>query len=843
MRSKSLPLLSLIVASSLALPSVTFAQRRPVKQKPAQTAPPPSQAKPGALKPYKEVVTADAKTQQGVFLVHRIDEKILWEIPAEMLGRDFLWQTEIAEIPAESAGGFGLYPGTNLGTHVVSFERRQNRIFMRERQFNMRTTAKDGLAEGVRESNIDPIIGSFDVETEGKNKSAVVDVSRQFLSDAAPGTAGPALQAAGVDPGRSYIDRVTAFPTNIETRSWLTFGAPSAKTALVHYSLDLLPEKPMMGRYRDDRVGFFSTGFQLYDEGQNKAQNLSYINRFRLEKKNPDAAMSDPVKPIVFYVSRETPDQWRPYLKQAVEAWQVAFQQAGFSNAIVCKDAPTRKEDPNWDPEDARYSVIRWEPSPVENAMGPGIQDPRSGETLSSHIIVWHNALKLAEDWYFSQVGAIDPSARHLPFSDELEGRLIKYIVTHEVGHTLGLEHNFKASAAWSVAQLRTPGFVSENGVAASIMSYSRFNYVSQPGDNLKPDDMLGHIGPYDKFAIKWGYTPIPGVVAPDQEKPELDRWASQQVNHPELRFGNYLHNEDPTTQSECIGSDPVLSTRLGLANIDRTVQYLIPVTARYGENYDDLRGMYQGVVGQRATELLRLVRYVGGVVESNWHAGHGTTVFEPVPRAKQAEAVKLVTDYGFHMPKALLDPTILTKIMSTGQVNLATSIPKTMMLLLFGESRMQRMLDNEAMHGANAYTIANLYGDVQTGVWDELHQPSVKIDLFRRTTQMAFLTTIDTRINGGGATKTDLNPIARDGLKDLAVNIDRAIPRAADAATARHLRESRRLIGLIVLGKMPAPGTGAPDFSSFFGIQDKPGSNEGCWPQNPLLKMIEDNR
>ncbi len=786
-----------------------------------------------AIKPYDDVVTKEAKSQDGVFKVHRVKDNVLWEIPTKLYGRVFLWQTEIAEVPEGNS-----YPGVAVGSHVVYFERHENLIYMREQHYNVRTQAKDGLASGVAMTNISPILAAFPIQAESKDKSAVVDVTRLFTSDQAPFSAGSKVGASGVDLSRSYIERVSDFPTNIETRSQLTFQAPEAKTAMVHYSLDILPEKPMMPRYRDDRVGFFGTTFTVYGRPEEKAMTLTYADRFRLEKKDPSAAISDPVKPITFYLSREMPDKWRPWIKIGVQNWNIAFAKAGFKNAIVCKDAPSVKQDPNWDAEDARYSVIRWAPSTVANAQGPHVADPRSGETISAHIIVWHNVLNLVQQWYFSQASVMDKRAQHLPLPDDLMGSLIEYVVSHEVGHTLGLEHNFKASAAFTVNQLRTPGFVSDNGVAASIMSYSRFNYVAQPGDKLGRADLLGRIGPYDKFAIAWGYKPIPGASSPDEEKPTLDKWASAQVKHPELQFGNYAHNEDPETQSECIGKDAIRSSQLGLANIDREAKFLYTATVKQGENYDTLRELYSTLVGQRMTEVMRIARYVGGVVETNYHVGHGDTVFKPVPKADQAQAVNFLMSAGTHMPESLTNRWLMSKMYPSGDVSRVIGRQGMIVSSLLSEGRIQRLLDNEAQFGSSAYTVANLAADVQSGIWSEVDQKHPAIDVYRRSLQLDYLGTVDSRINGTSATKTDLNAIERDGLRKLAKSIDKALPRAANEATARHLRECRRLIGLVEDGKYSLPGAAPAASASPFGLTQEEAVDQGCWPAFPWLAV-----
>jgi len=592
-----------------------------------------------------------------------------------------------------------------------------------------------------------------------------------------------------------------------------------------------------MPRYRDDRVGFFGTSFTTYGRAEEKAVTLTYADRFRLEKKDPNAAISDPVTPITYYVSREVPSKWKPWIKKAVEDWNIAFAKAGFSHAIQCKYAPTRQEDPNWDPEDARYSVIRWAPSQTANAMGPHVADPRSGETISAHIIIWHNVLNLVQQWYFTQASGFDARARKLPLPDSLMGPLMEYVVCHEVGHTLGLEHNFKASAAWTTHQLRTPGFVSDNGVAASIMSYSRFNYVAQPGDGLSHSDMLGRIGPYDKFAIAWGYKPIPGANSPDAEKSTLDRWAAEQVKHPELQFGNYSYNEDPETQSECIGKDAVRSSELGLKNIERVSKFLVPAATTYGDNYDSLQELYSVLLGQRSTEIGRIMRYVGGVVQTNYHVGHGEPVFKPVSKADQAAAVHFLMDAGTHMPATLTNRWLMSKIYPDGDITRVTSRENGIVASLLSEARIQRLLDNEAQNGADAYSVSQLAADVQAGVWDELKQSHPSVDVYRRSLQSNYLVMIDSRINGSGATKSDLGGIERENLRKLAKLIDKSIPRAANEATAIHLKEARRVINLIMDGKYPQPPPPAAGALPVFqrgGAQD-----QDCWPVSTWEEFV----
>lgn len=796
---------------------------KPTEQKKEDPKPPtPPQVKPpkpGTPKPYKEVVTEEAKTQVGVFKVHRIDEKVLWEIPDALLGREFLWQMEIAAT-SKSGGMFGPYNGAGAGTRVVRFTRRNNTLFMRDVDYSMRTDATDGLLEAIKLNTLEPILQSFQVEAEGeladKKKSMVIDVTRIFMSDPQEFSVKMLYRAGGVDPSKSYIDKISVFPTNVETRSQLTFVGPAGPSmALVHYSTVLLPEKPMLGRYRDSRIGYFATPFSIYGRPEGRVIEKQYISRFRLEKEDPSAPISNPKKPIIYYVGREVPEKWRKYVRMGVEDWQPAFEAAGFRNAIIAKDAPTAKEDPNWDAEDVQNSTIRWVPSEVANAMGPSVQDPRSGETLSAHIIIWHNILDLVQTWYFTQAAAVDKKAQKLPLPDDLIGELVRYVVAHEVGHTLGLEHNFKASAWYTADQLRNNDFVEANGLSASIMDYSRFNYVAQPGDKVR---MIGKIGPYDKFAIEWGYKPIPYANTSDQELPELDRIAARQVTNPYLRFGNYLFPQDPTTQSEDIGSDAVEAGKLGIANIRRIAKFLVPATTEFGDDYGYLKQVHGELMGQRLMELFHVVKYVGGVIETDYRAGRGNEVFKPVDAAKQRQSVRFLLNEGLRVQPELVDRAILNRIQPEGVVGMTTGSANFIMSQLLSDGRIRRMLDIETQHGANAYSVSQMVSDITLGVWSELGAASPKVDIYRRGIQRTYLSTMETK----STVNNDLKLYVKEALRGLARKIDKALPKTTDRLTAMHLRESRSDIEKILLGKKTAAGPAPLDFSQMFGIQNR---------------------
>jgi hypothetical protein len=798
----------------------------------------PAKGKPkkaGELKKYAEVIPPDkARTSQGVFTVHRVDDKVYYEIPPDAYGKLMLWSTEVAKAPAGVAWG-----GSSLGHHTVRWERRGNKVYLWEVSFDKLGDGK-AIQRAVDSATMGSIVMAFDVEAEGRDRAAVIDATPLLTGDV-PEFAARRLAGGGanVDSSRSYVEEVKAFPTNLEIRSLLTFragqggggnlrGIPAGGAGgppghgvsiLVHYSMTLLPEKPMRGRYFDPRVGYFVQPFEDYTSKKNWVVNSRYISRFRLEKKDPKADVSEPVKPIVFYVSREVPEKWREYVKKGVEDWQPAFEKAGFKKAIICKDAPSVEEDPSWDPEDARYSVIRWVAVPVQNAMGPHVHDPRSGEIVSAHIIMWHDVLKLVQEWYFVQCGAIDPQARQLPLPDELTGKLLREVVTHEVGHTLGLRHNHKASSSYTVAQLRDPKFAEEHGTTASIMSYGRFNYVAQPEDKVKW--LIPKIGPYDNFAICWGYKPIAGADSSEAERAELDKWAARQMDEPWLRFGGEdgPAQVDPTVKTENIGADSLEATALGLKNLDRVTDLLLPATTRLGDDDALLKETYQSILRHRANWFRAVAATVGGVVETRALGGRGTDCFTQVPKERQQAAVRFLMDNAFCTPKKLLQPALVNRFKYFGVADDVMGQQKALLDSLLSGRRFHQMMDAETLAPDKAYSAMEFLGDVQDGVWSELKASQPVVGVCRRHLQRAYLDHLKSELNAKDAPTgrvifpggddsgiftasnrdTDFRAVARAALHDLAERLDKAIPQVKDSMTRVHLQDCRREVELIL--------------------------------------------
>ena len=731
------------------------------------------------------MITKDAKSDPGVFTVHRIRDRVYYEIPKDMLGREFLWVSQIAS--TTPGAGFG---GQAAGNRVVRWERRDRRVLLRSVSYDMVADRAQPIARAVTAANFDTILMVFPIVTMGKNDAPVIEVSPLFTTEVPEFNVRARLRARGFDSNRAFVERVKAFPTNVEVRAIHTFTTPNeppaagggpapapgpnataarpgSSSVLMSYSMVLLPEKPMQPRLHDERVGFFSLMQRDFGVDEHRAPERRYITRWRLEKKDPAAAVSEPVKPIVYYIDPATPAKWVPYVKRGVEDWQGAFEAAGFRTAIVARDAPTPAEDPEWSPEDARYSVIRWLPSTIENAQGPHVRDPRSGEILESDILMYHNVMNLLTHWYFVQAGPLDPRAKTLPLPDPLMGELVRYVVAHEVGHTLGLPHNMKASSLYPFDKLRDPKWLKENGHTPTIMDYSRFNYVVQPEDGVPAADLIPKIGPYDLFAIKWGYQPIAGATSPDAEKKTLDEWARQQDQTPWLRFStSNSAGSDPGELTEAVGdADAIQATTLGLKNLERVGGMLLTATVKPGEPYDDLQLAYTRLLGQWVLEMNHVSAIVGGFDSQQKHGGQAGVLFTPIPKARQVAAVQFLNAHAFQTPAFLVRPDVLRRIEPAGALDRLRTAQQRVLASLLSSARVLRLVEREAIDGAGAYGPTDFLADVRRGVWTELAGAApVKIDAFRRNLQRAWLETLAERVNGRQAASDDARALVPPG-------------------------------------------------------------------------------
>jgi hypothetical protein len=817
------------------------------------------------IRPYEKVITKEAKTTHGLFTVHRVRNRVYYEIPTERLGKDLLWVSQLAKTTL--GAGYG---GSAVGNRVVRWERHDRRVMLRDLSYAVVADDREPISRAVQAANNPTILMVFNIEALGKGDAPVIDVTRLFTTEVPEFSARRLLRARGFDASRSFIESVKVFPENINVSVSQTYTAPpetpgagptpsptpsmfgsmsgNAGTVLMHYSMVKLPEKPMMPRLHDERVGYFSVRKYDYGLDEHRAPQRTFITRWRLEKKNPAADVSEPVKPIVYYVDPATPKKWVPYVVKGIEDWQPAFEEAGFRKAIIAKQAPPPSEDPDWSPEDARYSVVRWLPSTIRNAMGPHVHDPRTGEILEADIQMFHNILELQRDWYFSQVGPLDKRAQKLPLPDDLMGELIRFVVAHEVGHTLGLPHNMKASSTYPFDKLRDAEWLRKMGHTPTIMDYSRFNYIVQPEDRVPAELLIPRIGPYDKFSIRWGYRPIAGATTPDGEKEALQEWVKAQEDTPWLRFSTPKSmGSDPGELTEAVGdADAIQASTLGTRNIKRVLDMLLTAVPRKGEDYDDLGTVYSSVIGQWVRELNHVAALVGGFHSQQKHAGQEGVLFTPVPGERQKAALKFLNANIFATPTWLVQPEIIRRLEPMGALNRVVNAQRSVLSSLLSPARMARLQEQEAIDGIKAYRSTEFLADLRSGIFGEMADTSVRIDPYRRNLQRAYLELINERLNSRqapamaigatSATVIQLNPnddtrgLLRGELRAISAQATARVASSADRATRVHLDDLRDRIAQILDPKLPMASSGPATAN-----RGRP-SIDDCWPDLAVL-------
>ncbi len=783
----------------------------------------------GDFEPYAKVITKDAKSDEGLFTVHRVDDKYYYEIPDSLFNREMLTVTRIAK----TATGIG-FGGGKQNTQVHRWQKNDGHVLLRVVSYEIYAADSLPVHEAVVNSNFEPVLQRFPIKTVGKdsiNKTTVIEITDLYTKDVQAlglrdGTR-KEYKVSRLDGSRSYIDTIRSYPENIEVRHVKTYnaGEPPSNASTGSISLEfsnsmiLLPKEPMKRRYFDQRVGWFARGQTDYGLEAQKSKEVKYLDRWRLEVKEEDkdkfqnGELVEPKEQIVYYVDRATPKKWIPYIKQGIEDWQVAFEAAGFKNAIIAKDPPTKEEDPDWSPEDARYSVVRYLASPIPNANGPHVSDPRSGEILESDINWYHNVMTLLRNWFFVQTAAINEDARGVQFEDEVMGRLIRFVSSHEVGHTLGLPHNMGSSVAYAVEDLRDPEFTAEYGTAPSIMDYARFNYIAQPEDGdvaLMPD-----IGPYDKYAIEWGYRPILGKTA-EEEKEILDEWILEKADDPLYRFGSQQSGGviDPSSQTEDLGDDAVLASEYGIKNLKRIMPKLIEWTAEDGKNYEDLDDMYGQVLSQFNRYMGHVTANIGGVYEHYKTYDQEGAVYSHVDTERQKEAMNFLHEQLFETPEWMIDQEIFNKIQFDGQVERIRNMQELTLNNLLDFGRMARLMENEEINGEEAYGLIDMMTDVRTGIWSELSSGQ-NIDRYRRNLQRAYIermehlmteeqSEIPSRYRSWisrshiDVAQSDIRPVVRGELKTLQNQIRRAANRG-DRLTRYHLQDALERIDLIL--------------------------------------------
>jgi len=792
------------------------------KKAPAKTeAPKPKKEAKNGIKPYDKVITAKAISDSGLFDVHQVDDDYFYEIPDSLFGREMLMVTRIAK----TASGIG-FGGGKQDTQVLRWEKDAKKVLLRVVSHQVIAADSLPIHEAVVNSNFEPILYRFDIKAIGKDSiSTVIQVNTFFEEDVKaigfPQSRRKTYKISSLDKSRSFINTLKSYPLNIEARHVKTYNSsePPSNSSTGSVSLEmsnsmiLLAEEPMRRRYFDERVGWFSRGQTDYGLDVQKSKTVRYLDRWRLEVKDEDlekferGELVEPKKPIVYYIDRATPKKWAPYLKQGIEDWQVAFEAAGFKNAIIAKDPPTPEEDPDWSPEDVRYSVVRYLASPIPNANGPHVSDPRSGEILESDINWYHNVMTLLRNWFFVQTAAINPEARGVEFKDEIMGRLIRFVSAHEVGHTIGLPHNMGSSVAYPVDSLRSTSFTKKYGTAPSIMDYARFNYIAQPGDgdvSLMPD-----IGIYDTHAIRWGYRPIPAAERAEDEKETLDKWILAHQNDPMYRFGSQQFGNpiDPSSQTEDLGDNAIKASKYGIANLKRIVPNLIEWTAEDGKDYQDLQDLYNQVLSQFNRYMGHVAANVGGVYEYYKTYDQEGAVYTPVDKAHQKACLQFLQEELFATPNWMLDNNIFNKIEFAGVLDRMRRMQTGTLNRLLSFDRMARILENEALNGSNAYSLTQMMTELRKGIWAELYRSS-SIDMYRRNLQRAYIDRLEylmtesqeplsaevrrysnqTRVL---VSQSDIRAVSRAQLANLKAAIGRSLSKVTDQNTRYHLQES----------------------------------------------------
>ena len=839
--------MSIVLTLNVSL-SAAVAQQRPGAPTPATNPPATPGARSGAAtprqepKPYKEIITDKAVTHTGLFTVHRIEDKWYFEIPDSILGRDILVSTRYGK----TAAG-GNYGGEQANLQTIRWEKGpSNTLFLKVLTIvSVATDSSQPIAQAVSNSNMNPIAAAFDIKTYGKGSDSsgtvVIDVTDFFKGDNQSVSLTPNIKRrfnlSALAADRSYIESIHTYPINTEIRTVKTFsstppppGAPpagpfpsttlpaaevtGAVTLELNNSFVLLPKTPMRKRLFDPRVGYFASEFTVYGDDQQRVETSRFIHHWKLEPKEEDrekwkrGELVEPKKQIVYYIDPATPKKWRPYLIAGINDWQPAFEKAGFKNAIVGKEWP--ENDSTMSLEDARFSVIRYFASDIENAYGPNIADPRSGEILESHIGWYHNVMKLVHDWYMLQTAAVDPRARRMKFDDALMGDLIRFVSSHEVGHTLGLRHNMGSSSRTPVEKLRDKAWVEANGHTASIMDYARFNYVAQPEDNIGIRGLYPRIGDYDKWAIQWGYKGLPDTKNDEEDKKILNQLVIDSLKaNPRLWFGGEGQNFDPRAQTEDLGDNSIKASEYGIKNLKRILPALPEWTKEEADQYDNLQEMYEQVVGQFSRYMGHVAKNVGGIYETFKSIEQTGDVYEPAPTALQKDAVEFLNRQLFITPNWLLNKDILNKFSNPAATELVGTVQTNTLNSLLSSVRLFRMAVCSGRFGTGAYGADELLADLKKGVWGELTTGS-PIEIFRRNLQKTYIDALVSLINpsttapalpaglprgfavlfGGNIRNTDIPSIARAQLVDLRTAITAAIPRTTDKLSRYHLQD-----------------------------------------------------
>ncbi|MDB2384963.1 zinc-dependent metalloprotease [Polaribacter sp.] len=793
-------LLFVVMASVFVFTTETHAQFKKKKDKKSST----EQATQPKKKGYESLVTSSTKTDEGLFKVHKNKNKYLYEIPTKLLGKEMLLVTRMKDIPAGLGGGY-VNAGSKINTQVVVWEEYQNKILLKVLSYD--AVANDSLPiyKSVKANNLEPIIYAFDIEAKNNDKSAVViDVTKFFSSDIKAITGLTSrfrrtYKVKRLDASRSFINSIKSYPENIEVVQDFTFDAdepPSNSrtntiTIRVNQSMVLLPEEKMMPRIYDKRVGFFTVNNIDYSSEALKADEKTYIRRWRLEPKDMEAykrgELVEPVKPIVYYLDPATPEKLRKYMQQGVNDWQKVFETAGFKNAIMAKMPPTKEEDPEFSPEDVRYSTIRYVASTTRNATGPSVSDPRTGEILESDIIWYHNHLRSYRNRYLLETGAANPAARTLDTNEEEIGQMMRMVIAHEVGHALGLPHNMAASYSYPVDSLRSASFTNKYGIAATIMDYARYNYIAQPGD--EGVRFIRQLGPYDHYAINWGYRVIPTAKTSTAEVKTLDSWIEEKAGDPMYKFGFQRRSGfDNEALTEDIGNNHVKASTYGIKNLKIVAKNLPEWTSSQTNNYEDLSELYGELLSVWNRYVTHVAGDIGAVSESNKKPNQEGNVYEVVDAELQKKSVDWLLKNVFETPEWLLDKNILNKINEAGYTDRFMRYQARLLSNITNTSKLKRMTDATLLD-ESAYQPISLFSDMRKGIFKESYATK-NVTVFRRNLQKTYIDRLGSLMKDEDAENSDITSIARGELEAIKYLTNNASKRAVNTITKYHYKD-----------------------------------------------------
>ena len=749
-----------------------------------------TEKEPAALDAF---IKSETSVMTGLTSVYVQDGRYFIAIHDTLIGRDILMVTRLSKAAAAMRASMSGYGGDQVNSAVLRFEKGPNNKILLRKVLS-REQSKDStqsMYQSLLNSSFQPILANLEIKALSADKEiALIDITDLISADNEalfiPRSFKTSFRLGAMQADKSYIVGVRTFPINTELRTVKTYSVTESTDPAsyeINCSMVLLPKTPMQPRYADARVGYFTANYVDFDQNPQGVENIRMITRFRLEPKHQDVErykrgeLVEPAQPIIFYIDPATPKEWVPYLIQGVDDWQPVFEKAGFKNAIMGKVAPTPDEDPSWSLEDARFSAIVYKPSDIPNASGPHVHDPRSGEIIESHINWYHNVMSLVHNWYFVQCATVDPGARKKVFDQELMGQLIRFVSSHEVGHTIGLRHNFGATSLYTTDQLRNPQFLKENGHTTSIMDYSRFNFVAQPEDNIPRDLLFPRISHYDYWAIEWGYRRFLDITDPWAEKEKLNQWIIEKTKNPLYWFGQESNPNDPRSQSEDLGENQMEASELGIKNLKLIMSNLPEWAKDSNEDYTYLRTIRGEVQGQFTRYIGHVAKWIGGIYEDPKTVGEAGVIYTFVEKSRQQEAMQFLSRHAFSTPEWLV-PESVTSLTGEKGYTLMATVQSRAVTALVSKRVLNNLQEAEIALGKSAYTIDNLFSDLNQHIWSELNSRQ-GVDPYRRSLQKIYVQHLISMLKDGGAT-----PSTRPGATPAPATQARPAPDNTDASS-----------------------------------------------------------